>query len=278
MLPVRSHESEDTMKLLLPLTCTRHVWILTLAAATTLGACGEAANDEAASADTAASAPSGDARVEPTSAESDQVEKMKPAPGTGNVQGRVLYNGKPAAGIEVTLCTEFSRWMSGCGGTTYNAKTDENGEYVITNVKPGEYAALLAKVFDTESYVFATQGAVGLESASYNVVADKTIFVDPTNLFKSDLKVKSPKAGSQVAATGWSLGWDPYPDAAYYKFSLFADSATVMSPYINERVDSSAFALAKELPLGGYRIEVEAFNENDVKLAESADDIKFTVK
>ena len=44
------------------------------------------------------------------------VEKVKPAPGTGNVQGKVLYNNAPVAIIDVRLCETFSRFLSGCGG------------------------------------------------------------------------------------------------------------------------------------------------------------------
>src|SRR5687768_18177953 len=44
------------------------------------------------------------------------VEKVKPAPGTGNVQGKVFFNSQPAANINVKLCETFSRFLSGCGG------------------------------------------------------------------------------------------------------------------------------------------------------------------
>src|SRR5213595_3178957 len=81
------------------------------------------------------------------------VEKVKPAPGTGNVQGKVLYNSKPAENIEVKLCETFSRFVGGCSGQAYTARTDKDGEYVITNVKPKTYEALIAHVFDTDSYV-----------------------------------------------------------------------------------------------------------------------------
>ncbi|HEX6650251.1 MAG TPA: hypothetical protein VF075_11950, partial [Pyrinomonadaceae bacterium] len=39
-----------------------------------------------------------------SSAPVEGVEKVKPAPGTGNVQGKVLYNNAPVANIEVKLC------------------------------------------------------------------------------------------------------------------------------------------------------------------------------
>jgi hypothetical protein len=61
-----------------------------------------------------------------------QLEKVKPAPGTGNVQGKVLYNNAPVENIDVKLCETFSRFLSGCGGQTYTAKTDKDGDFVIT--------------------------------------------------------------------------------------------------------------------------------------------------
>jgi len=205
------------------------------------------------------------------------VEKVKPAPGTGNVQGKVLYNGKPAEGIEVKLCETFNRFFGGCGGKTYTARTDAGGEYVITDVEPKVYEGLLARVFDTDSFVFATTGLAGLGTAKYEVAADKTLFVNPTTLFKSDLKLLNPKAGSRVSAQSLELKWEPYADAAYYKFSIYPEEAGVTSPYINERVEATAFPVLKPLQKGTYRWQVEAYNGSDQKLAESARDIKFTI-
>lgn len=129
----------------------------------------------------------------------DQVEKIKPAPGTGNVQGKVLYNGKPVENIDVQLCETFSRFVSGCGGKIYKAKTDKDGDYVITNVPPKEYEGLTVRIFDSDGYVFATTGIAGIAASKYNVEADKTLFVNPTNLFKADLKLVNPKAGSSIS-------------------------------------------------------------------------------
>ncbi|MFL6228586.1 MAG: carboxypeptidase-like regulatory domain-containing protein, partial [Pyrinomonadaceae bacterium] len=147
-------------------------------------------------------------------------EKEKPAAGTGNVQGRVLYNGQGAKGIEVKLCQTFSQYMDGCGGATFTTKTDDQGEYLIKNVPPGTYEGLTAKVFDTPYYVFATSGIVS--AAKYKIEADKTYFAPDSNLFKSDLKLVSPKAGAKTGASNIEVKWDAYPDAAYYKFSINA--------------------------------------------------------
>jgi hypothetical protein len=205
------------------------------------------------------------------------VEKVKPAPGTGNVQGKVLYNSKPAENIEVKLCEKFSRFLGGCSGKTYTARTDKDGEYVIANVEPKVYEGLLARVFETDSSIFATSGVAGLSSTQYEVTADKTLFVSPTNLFKSDLKLLNPKAGAKTSAQNLELKWESYPDAVYYKFSIFPDEPTNTSPYINERVEATSFGIEKPLAKGTYRWEVEAYNSSDQKLAESSNDIKFTI-
>ncbi len=63
------------------------------------------------------------------------VEKVKPAAGKGNVQGKVFYNSKPVENIEVRLCETFNQYFGGCGGKIYTARTDKDGEYVITDVK-----------------------------------------------------------------------------------------------------------------------------------------------
>ena len=217
--------------------------------------------------------PRGDAGSAPV----EGVEKVKPAPGTGNVQGKVLYNGAPVENIDVKLCETFSRFLSGCGGKIYTAKTDKDGDFVITNVPPKEYEGLTVRVFETDSYVFATTGIAGISSAKYNVVADKTLFVSPTHLFKGDLKVVNPKAGSTVSGEDLELKWDAYPDAAYYKFSLSPNNHQVTPPYINQRVDDAAFKVNKPLEKGEYRFKVEAFNGADKKLSETSDDITFTI-
>src|SRR4030095_1439808 len=200
------------------------------------------------------------------------VEKVKPAPGTGNVQGKVLYNGKPVESIEVKLCETFSRFLSGCGGKIYQARTDKEGDYVITNVEPKTYDALTVRVFDTDSYVFATTG-IGISAAKYEVTADKTLFAIPANIFKSDLKTVSPKAGAKVNGQNLDLKWDSYPEAAYYKFSIYPEEASVTSPYVNERIEGTSFRLDKPLQKGTYRWQLEAFNGSGQKTPGKAQEI-----
>lgn len=207
------------------------------------------------------------------------VEKEKPAPGTGNVQGKVFYNEKPAANIQVRLCEKFNRFMGGCEGKTFTSSTDSEGEYLIKNVPPGIYEGLTAQVFETNYYVFATSGIV--QAAKYRIEDGQTYFAPNTHLFKSDLKIVSPKAGSKIPSESIEVKWDNYPDAAYYKFSIHPDSgsgAETNFDYINKRIDGQSYILDKPLTAGSYRVKVTAFNSNDTKLAESPSDIEFIVE
>src|SRR5262249_58287100 len=75
-----------------------------------------------------------------TSRESDRaaapaatgIEKVKPAPETGNVQGKVLYNGKPVENIEIKLCETFSRFLGGGCGKTFIAPPQEERRHRVT--------------------------------------------------------------------------------------------------------------------------------------------------
>lgn len=206
------------------------------------------------------------------------IEKEKPAEGKGNVQGKVFYNEQPVEGVEVKLCETFSQYLSGCGGETFITKTDSAGEYLMKNVPPGIYEGLVVKVFDTPYYVFATSGMV--QSAKYKIEENKTFFASDTNLFKNDLKILNPKSGTKTVASNIEVRWEAYPNAAYYKLGIFADSSTAAKTeydYINKRVDGLSYTLDKALLPGSYTCKVEAYNGNDIKLSQSPSDIKFTV-
>jgi hypothetical protein len=80
-----------------------------------------------------------------------------------------------------------------------------------------------------------------------------------------------------VSPQNLELKWESYPDAAYYKFSIYPEDASITSPYVNERLDGTSFGIDKPLEKGTYRWRVDAYNSADKKLAESGDDIKFTI-
>lgn len=202
-------------------------------------------------------------------------EKQKPAPGKGNVQGKVLYNDQPVEGIEVRICENFSTIMGiRCDGKTQTTKTGADGVFVLADLDPKTYGGLTAKVFKSAYYVFPQEGI--MTAQKFNVEADKTIFARDIHLYKDDVKIINPKAGSKADAKNLELKWEAYPDAAYYKISLYPDAGG-LPPISGERVDEPSYSVTEELANGKYRLRIEVYNAGDRKLAESPNDIKFTV-
>lgn len=202
-------------------------------------------------------------------------EKTKPAAGKGNVQGKVLFNEQPVEGIEVKICETFSAIIGiRCTGKTLTTKTGSDGVFVLANLEPMTYGGLTAKVFKSNYYIYPQEGIMSPQK--FTVEADKTTFTPDINLFKDDVKITNPKSGAKADAKSLELKWDTYPDAAYYKVSLFPDAGGT-PPVSGERVEDPTYAVTEELINGKYRMKVEAFNSNDRKLAESSADIKFTV-
>jgi hypothetical protein len=209
------------------------------------------------------------------------LEKSKPAPGMGNVGGKVLYNLQPVKDIEVKLCIE-SNLYGDCIGKRNLTRTDANGEYLFANVPPRDYV-IFVRVFDTKQYIFT--GKYGFSPIRYKIEADKSFSVPTTNLFKSDLKVQNPKPRTSVDAESFEIKWDAYPDAAYYKLELmnFATRSNILS----ETVKTTSYKFEKPslniqnrgtlLINGGYRLRIEAYNAVNIKLAQCEDGIEFTV-
>ncbi len=202
-------------------------------------------------------------------------ERQKPAAGKGNVQGKVLFNDQPVEGIEVKICENFSMLMGiKCDGKTRMTKTDKDGIFVLPDLEPNTYGGLTAKVFKSNYYVSPQEGI--MTPQKFTVEADKTVYARDINLFKDDVKITNPKAGAKVAVQGLELKWEAYPDAAYYKVSLQPDAGG-LPPINDERVDDPTYSVTEPLTNGKYRMRVEAYNANNRKLAETSDDIKFTV-
>ncbi len=207
------------------------------------------------------------------------VEKVKPNPGKGNVQGQVFYNSKPVENIEVKICEKFNRFMSSqpCDGKNHKVKTDREGYFVITDIEPGKYQVILVRVFNTDSYIFAAKGIAGLDNVEQVIEANKTLFIDPKHLFKSDLKPTNPDVDGSISGQKPELKWQAYPDATYYKLSLYPKDTKVQGLY-DQKVNTNTFTPEKPLLKGAYTWKIEAYNGDDKKLSETKDGINFTVE
>ena len=255
---------------------------LFLTRAMLLAGCGGAATNSTNTSNTGAT-PKASASPATEKSDGDYVEsedgtaKATPEAGKANVQGKVLFNGEPVSGVEVKICQKFSRFMGECSGDSFKTKTDASGEYLFSNITAGVYEGLLVKVFDTNSFVFATQG-LGVSAAKYKFDADATYFAPVTNLFKFDLKLQEPKANASVAGTGLKVKWEAYPNASYYKLSVNPAEYDSDSTISNEKVEGTEYTATKVLKSGKYSLTLIAYNANDVKLSELKERVSFTVK
>lgn len=194
-----------------------------------------------------------------------------PADGTGNVYGEIRWNGTGAAGLEVELCADFSSF-SGCGSKPVTGKTDENGRYLFKDVEPGVYA-LSVRVFDSDDWLYISSGI--LSSAEFEVEAGETLVIGVQNIFKLDVKLLEPTNGSKVAGQEVQLDWDDYPEADYYKVSMYPDEGDAI--LIDKRVNESSLQVDL-LPVNcGYRWSVEAFSSDRIKISETAEQFDFVV-
>ena len=189
----------------------------------------------------------------------------------GNAIGRVLFDGKGASGIEVQLCEKLGL-IGGCGGKTYPGKTDKNGYYIVDKVKPGEYS-LAVRVFNTNKFIYPTSGV--LSAAKFKVEKDESLAVRTVNLWKVDLQIVSPKRGATVNTGKPKFSWKAYPNAKRYAVALRtkASAGTTMTMETGE----TSTEPEKLLLNGEYEWSVEAFNAEDTKIAETANQSPFKV-
>ena len=95
------------------------------------------------------------------------------------------------------------------------------------------------------------------------------------NIFKLDMAVAYPAASATISETEFMLEWEAYPDAAYYKIYLTPDEGEAV--FVDRRVDENALSV-ELLPVScEYRWQLEAFNADRVKIAESGDYFTFQV-
>jgi hypothetical protein len=191
-----------------------------------------------------------------------QLPEITPAAeGKGNVIGLALWNGEPIPKAAVWLCEKFE---GGCLGTyQYRTNSDKNGYYVFKNVVPGRYLVAINS-FSTGWFVFY-RGTSGTREQV--VSADKNLILNPWNIWKFDLRIVSPRIGKTLSQATPTFTWDPYPDAAYYQFSLYDDQ---LDPVLEDkRVDGTEFTVGHSLVSCKYSWHVDAYSAEGIKIAST---------
>ncbi|MEO6062773.1 MAG: hypothetical protein ABIQ99_12620 [Thermoflexales bacterium] len=202
-------------------------------------------------------------------APTSSLPRVTPAPGKGNVDGSVVWNGAGAADQEVKLCEDF-QLIGGCKGREYSTRTSAAGAYRFAGVEPGEYA-LAIRPFGAESMIYITSGAI--TARKFAVEANKTLDIRPQSVYKLDLALGEPRQAAAVTAGAPALNWTAYPSADYYEVYLTpARGDTVLN---NSQTRDTSLA-ATGLLNCEYRWRVSAFNVARAKIAESVEQ-KFSV-
>ncbi|MBN1315415.1 MAG: carboxypeptidase regulatory-like domain-containing protein [Anaerolineales bacterium] len=203
--------------------------------------------------------------VEPTP------EWPSPAPGAGNVAGRILWNEKPVVDTEVKLCEKVSMF-GGCSGYETGTRTDNSGYYLIGDIPPGDYS-LVVQAPESSQWLYVTK-SLGISARTFTVEAGKTLTMSDNHVYKFDLKILAPAEKSQVEQAP-TLSWEPYPDAAYYELYLAPEKGS--SIYTSYKVIGNQQLVDAPLMNCSYTWSVEAFNEHQIKIAESDGYLHFTV-
>ena len=186
-----------------------------------------------------------------------------PASGTGNVVGRLLWNGQPVIGVPVMLCDEIE-FFGGCQGAEYDTTTDDSGIYVFADIPPMTYG-LTFHALESDSWVYITSGL--LDAQDFEVVADQTLNVGDNNVIKYDVISISPAEDAEISEARPVLEWEAYPDAAYYEVTL--DSDRGYSVFLFEETQETSITPTKDLLTCGYGWYIKAYNSSGVQIAET---------
>ncbi len=186
-----------------------------------------------------------------------------PASGTGNVVGRLLWNGQPVIGVPVKLCDEIE-FFGGCQGTEYDATTDNSGIYLFANIPPMTYG-LTFHALESDSWVYVTSGL--LDAQDFEVAANQTLNVGDNIIIKYDMQSIGPAEDAQISEPRPVIEWEAYPDAASYEVTL--DSDRGYSVFLFEETQETSMTPTSDLLTCGYSWYIKAYNSSGIQIAET---------
>lgn len=187
----------------------------------------------------------------------------QPASGTGNVVGRLLWNGQPVIGLPVKLCDEIE-FFGGCQGQEYETATDDSGVFLFADIPPMSYG-LTFHALESDDWMYFTSGI--LDARDFEVTAGDVLNVGDQNIVKFDIQSVQPAEESQLSEPRPMLEWEAYPEAAYYEITL--DSDRGYSVFLFEELEGTSISPTQDLLTCGYGWYVKAYNAQGVQIAET---------
>lgn len=187
----------------------------------------------------------------------------QPAAGTGNVYGRLLWNGQPVVGATVRLCDEVE-FMGGCQGLEYSTATDDTGVYLFTDIDPITYA-LTYQEQGAEDWFYITSGL--LNAADFEVSAGQVLDAGDLNIVKYDMTLVEPADESRLSDPRPTLVWQAYADAEYYEIVLSPQRGS--SIFLFEELVETSIAPPVDLLNCNYGWYLRAYNSQGIQIAET---------
>jgi len=149
----------------------------------------------------------------------------------GFIEGRILFEGKPMAFVEIYL--QYADGGFRAGGDGYIAITDENGYFKSIGLKKGLYdigvgtleSILVDKVFSRIEPGYVEVGE-GITTVDFK--------------FRNTIKVLSPQPGTYLDSDELVVRWEEVPGAAYYTVEpvAFFDPINKSGGYFRRAIES----------------------------------------
>lgn len=149
----------------------------------------------------------------------------------GFIEGRIHFEGKPMAFVEIYL--QYADGGFRVGGDGYIAITDENGYFKSIGLKKGLYdigvgtmeSILVDKVFSRTEPGYVEVGE-GIKTVDFK--------------FRNTIKVLSPQPGTYLDSDELLVQWEEVPGAAYYTVEpvVFIDPINKSGGYYRRAIES----------------------------------------
>ena len=149
----------------------------------------------------------------------------------GFIEGRINFEGKPMAFVEIYL--QYADGGFRVGGDGYIAITDENGYFKSIGLKKGLYdigvgtmeSILVDKVFSRTEPGYVEVGE-GITTVDFK--------------FRNTIKVLSPQPGTYLDYDEFTVQWEEVPGAAYYTVEpvVFTDPINKSGGYFRRAIES----------------------------------------
>lgn len=149
----------------------------------------------------------------------------------GFIEGRIHFEGKPMAYVEIYL--QYADGGFRAGGDGYIAITDENGYFKSIGLKKGLYdigvgtmeSILVDKVFSRTEPGYVEVGE-GITTVDFK--------------FRNTIKVLSPLPGTKIDSEELLVQWEEVPGAAYYTVEpvVFTDPINKSGGYYRRAIES----------------------------------------